>query len=86
MRDRENLHRIVEKKAELAIRGEQRLRENYQKLKREWTLEKGCNEVQKLPVYEYHRELESLRVQYFPKTYGLTILTEKDSMCVENWK
>ena len=48
MRDRENLHKILEREAESSIQGENEAQKNCQRLKLMWKLEGGSKEVQKL--------------------------------------
>ena len=85
MRDRENLHKILERKAESSIQGENEAQENYQRLKLMWKLEGGSKEVQKLL---YMNPIENLKLKdysFFRRIYG-TMLEAKELVCVENWK
>ena len=85
MRDRENLHKILERKAESSIQGENEAQKNYQKLKLMWKLEGGSKEVQKLL---YMSPIENLKLKdysFFRRIYG-TMLEAKELVCVENWK
>ena len=85
MRDRENLHKILERKAESSIQGENEAQKNYQRLKLMWKLEGGSKEVQKLL---YMNPIENLKLKdysFFRRTYR-TMLKEKELVCVENWK
>ena len=85
MRDRENLHKILERKAESSIQGENEAQKNYQRLKLMWKLEGGSKEVQKLL---YMNPIENLKLKdysFFRRIYG-TMLKAKELVCVENWK
>ena len=85
MRDRENLHKILERKAESSIQGENEAQKNYQRLKLMWKLEGGSKEVQKLL---YMNPIENLKLKdysFFRRIYG-TMLEAKELGCVENWK
>ena len=85
MRDRENLHKILERKAESSIQGENEAQKNYQRLKLMWKLEGGSKEFQKLL---YMNSIENLKLKYysfFRRIYG-TMLKAKELVCVENWK
>ena len=85
MRDRENLHKILERKAESSIQGENEVQKNYQRLKLMWKLEGGSKEVQKLL---YMNPIENLKLKdcsFFRRIYR-TMLKEKELVCVENWK
>ena len=85
MRDRENLHKILERKAESSILGENEAQKNYQRLKLMWKLEGGSKEVQKLL---YMNPIENLKLKdysFFRRIYG-TMLEAKELVCVENWK
>ena len=85
MRDRENLHKILEREAELSIQGENEAQKNYQRLKLMWKLEGGSKEVQKLL---YMNPMENLKLKdysFFTRIYG-TMLKAKELVCVENWK
>ena len=85
MRDRENLHKILERKAESSIQGENEPQKNYQRLKLMWKLEGGSKEVQKLL---YMNPIENLKLKdyrFFRRIYG-TMLKAKELVCVENWK
>ena len=85
MRDRENLHKILERKAESSIQGENEAQKNYQRLKLMWKLEGGSKEVQKLL---YMNPIENLKLKdysFFRRIYG-TMLEAKELVCVENWK
>ena len=85
MRDRENLHKILERKAESSIQGENEAQKNYQRLKLMWKLEGGSKEVQKLL---YMNPIENLKLKdyrFFRRING-TMLEAKESVCVENWK
>ena len=84
MRDRENLHIILERKAESSIQGENEAQKNYQRLKLMWKLEGGSKEVQKLL---YMNPIENLKLKdysFFRRIYG-TMLEAKELVCVENW-
>ena len=85
MRDRENLHKILERKAESSIQGENDAQKNYQRLKLMWKLEGGSKEVQKLL---YMNPIENLKLKdysFFRRKNG-TRLKAKELVCVENWK
>ena len=85
MRARENLHKILERKAESSIQGENEAQKNYQRLKLMWKLEGGSKEVQKLL---YMNPIENLKLKdysFFRRMYG-TMLEVKELVCVENWK
>ena len=85
MRDRENLHKILEREAESSIQGENEDQKNYQRLKLMWKLEGGSKEVQKLL---YMNPIENLKLKdysFFRRIYG-TMLEAKESVCVGNWK
>ena len=85
MRDRENLHKILEGKAESSIQGGNEAQKNYQRLKLMWKLEGGSKEVQKLL---YMNPIENLKLKdysFFRRIYG-TMLKAKELVCVENWK
>ena len=85
MRDRENLHKILERKAESSIQGKNEAQKNYQRLKLMWKLEGGSKEVQKLL---YMNPMENLKLKdysFFRRIYG-TMLKAKELVCVENWK
>ena len=85
MRDRQNLHKILERKAESSIQGENEAQKNYQRLKLMWKLEGGSKEVQKLL---YMNPIENLKLKdysFFRRIYG-TMLKAKELVCVENWK
>ena len=85
MRDRENLHKILERKAESSIQGENEAQKNYQRLKLMWKLEGGSKEVQKLL---YMNPIENLKLKdysFFRRIHG-TMLKAKELVCVENWK
>ena len=85
MRDRENLHKILERKAESSIQGENEAQKNYQRLKLMWKLESGSKEVQKLL---YMNPIENLKLKgysFFRRING-TRLEAKELVCVENWK
>ena len=85
MRDRENLHKILERKAESSIHGENEAQKNYQRLKLMWKLQGGSKEVQKLL---YMNPIENLKLKdysFFRRIYG-TMLEAKELVCVENWK
>ena len=85
MRDRENLHKILERKAESSIQGENEAQKNYQRLKLMWKLEGGSKEVQKLL---YMNPIENLKLKDYNsirRIYG-TMLKAKELVCVENWK
>ena len=60
MRDRENLHKILEREAESSIQGENEAQKNYQRLKLMWKLERGTKEVQKLL---YMNPIENLKLK-----------------------
>ena len=85
MRDREKLHKNLERKAESSIQGENEAQKNYQRLKLMWKLEGGSKEVQKLL---YMNPIENLKLKdysIFRRIYG-TMLKAKELVCVENWK
>ena len=85
MRDRENLHKILERKAESSIQGENEAQKNCQRLKLMWKLEGGSREVQKLL---YMNPIENLKLKdysFFRRIHG-TMLKAKELVCVENWK
>ena len=85
MRDRENLHKILERKAESSIQGENEAQKNCQRLKLMWKLEGGSKEVQKLL---YMNPIENLKLRdysFFRRIHG-TMLKAKELVCVENWK
>ena len=79
MRDRENLHKILERKAESSIQGENAAQKNYQRLKLMWKLQGGSKEVQKLLC------LKLKDYSFSRRKYG-TMLKAKELVCVENWK
>ena len=71
MRDRENLHKILERKAESSIQGENEAQKNYQRLKLMWKLEGGSKEVQELLCMN---PIENLKLKYYSsirRIYGL---------------
>ena len=77
MRDRENLHKILERKAESSIQGENEAQKNYQRLKLMWKLEGGSKEVQKLL---YMNPIENLKLKdysFFRRING-TMLKAKE--------
>ena len=83
MRDRENLHKIQERKAESSIQVENEAQKNYQRLKLMWKLEGGSKEVQKLL---YMSPIENLKLKdysFFRRIYG-TMLEAKELVCVEH--
>ena len=84
MRDRENLQKILERKAESSIQGENEAQKNFQRLKLMWKLQGGSKEVQKLLCMN---PIENLLKDYsfFRRIYG-TMLEAKELVCVENWK
>ena len=85
MRDRENLHKILEREAESSIQGENEAQKNYQRLKLMWKLEGGSKEVQKL---FYMNPIENLKLRdysFFRRIHG-TMLKAKELVCVENWE
>ena len=77
MRDREHLHKILEREAESSIQGENEAQKNYQRLKLMWKLEGGSKEVQKLL---YMNPIENLKLKdysFFRRIYG-TMLKAKE--------
>ena len=86
MRDRENLHKILERKAESSIQGENEAQKKLSEIEADvWKLEGGSKEVQKLL---YMNPIENLKLKdyrFFRRIYG-TMLKAKESVCVENWK
>ena len=85
MRDRENLHKNMERKAESSIQGENEALKNLPRLKLMLKLEDGSKEVQKLLCMN---PIENLRLKDYSsirRIYG-TMLKAKESVCVENWK
>ena len=85
MRDRENLHKILERKAESSIQGENEAQKNYQRLKLMWKLEGGSKEVQKLLHMNPIENLKLKDYRFFRRIYG-TMLEAKEFVCVENWE
>ena len=86
MRDRENLHKILERKAESAIQGENEAQKNYQRLKLMWKSEGGSKAVQKSPCMRLIEKLKLKDYSFIRRICGVTMLKEKDLVCVENWK
>ena len=58
LRDREVLHKILERKAE-SVQGENEAQKNFLKLRPMWRIGNGSKEVSEVDLYETHRELES---------------------------
>ena len=85
MRDRENLHRILEK-AESAIQGENDAQKKYQRLKLMWKSVDGSKEVQILPFLNPIENLNLKGSSFTKRIYGPTMLKEKELICVEKWK
>ena len=86
MRDRENLHRILERKAEPSIQGENEAQKNDQRLELMWKLQGGSKEVQKLLYMNPFENLKLKGCSSIKRTYGPTKLKEKESVCAEKWK
>ena len=85
MRDRENLHKILERKAASSIQGENEAQKNYQRLKLMWKSEGGSKEVQKLLFMNPIENLKLKDYSFFRRING-TMLEAKELVCVENWK
>ena len=83
MRDRENLHKILERKAESSIQGENEAQKKYQRLKLMWKLEGGSKEVQKLL---YMNPIENLKLKdysFFRRIYGTMLKAKELVLCGE---
>ena len=85
MRDRENLHKILERKAESSIQGETEAQKNYQRLKLMWKLEVGSKEVQNLLYMNPIKNLKLKDYSFFRRICG-TMIKAQELVCVENWK
>ena len=80
IRDRENLHKILERKAEPSIQGENEAQINYQRLKLMWKLEGGSSEI---ALHESYRELETQRLQLLQANIWDNAQSERISLCGE---
>ena len=61
MRDRENLHKILERKAESSIQGKNEAQKNYQRLKADVEIRRWEQRSSEIALHESHRELETQR-------------------------
>ena len=83
MRDRENLHKILEREAESSIQGENEAQKNYQRLKLMWKLERWEQRSSEIALHESYRELETQRLQLLQANIWDNAQSERVSLCGE---
>ena len=63
-----------------------RFRHKYLRSGLMWKLEDGNKEVRKLPCMNRIENLNLKVHSFIKRIHGATVLTEKELICVENWK
>ena len=83
MRDRENLHKILERKAESSIQGENEAQKNYQRLKADVEIRRWEQRSSEIALHESYRELETQRLQLLQANIWDNAQSERISLCGE---
>ena len=83
MRDRENLHKILEREAESSIQGENEAQKNYQKIEADVEITRWEQRSSEIALHESYRELETQRLQLLQENLWDNAQSDRISLCGE---